>query len=160
MEQAGNEREESPEIKPDSYEVGFKKPPKAKQFSSENQPPPSVKSTGQLKRKRNADLAKAMLQLPFKGNLDGKLRKAISEYFGVKEKDITVEMMMTYRQIEKAIQKADTNAFNTIMDRAHGKVKQKHELTGENGSPLAAAVINVQSVNTAPPIGESEDAIS
>lgn len=94
-------------------------------FGVQKQPSPEAKRAGWLKKKKGQELAKAILELSFKGMKDSQLKKAASEYFGVNQKDLTVEMMLIFRQAEKAIQKADTNAFVAVMDRAHGKPKQE-----------------------------------
>lgn len=101
-------------------------------------PSPEQKKAGWAKKKRGQELAKAVLELAFKGMKDSQLKKAAAEYFNVPEEEITVETMLLFRQAEKAIQKADTYAFNSVMDRAHGKPKEKVEHTGKNGSDLFA----------------------
>lgn len=105
-------------------------------FSSTNQPSTESRRLGQFKRKRGQDLARAILELGFQGMKDSALKKAASEYYNIPEEEITVEMMMLFRQTEKAIQKADTGAFNAVMDRAHGKPKEKVEMTGKDGKDL------------------------
>ena len=103
-------------------------PDPPKPFSTKNQPSSEAKKAGWAKKKRAMELAKAVLDLQFKGMKNGELKKMAAEYFGVQSKDITVEMMLLFRQAEKAIQKADTHAFNAIMDRAFGKPKEKVEV--------------------------------
>lgn len=103
-------------------------PPAPKPFTKKNQPTSEQKKAGWAKKKRAQDLAKAVLDLSFKGMKDSLLKKQAAEYFGVPEKELTVEMMLLFRQAEKAIQKADTPAFNAIMDRAFGKPKEKVEV--------------------------------
>lgn len=119
-------------------DVGKGKPPKDKQFSSTYQPSPQAKSAGLLKRKTGVELARAILQLSFEGAKDSPLKKAAAEYFNVSEEEITVEMMLLFRQAEKAVQKGDTRAFEAVMDRAHGKAKQAVDVTsnGESMKPV------------------------
>jgi len=93
-------------------------------FTKERQPSPAAKSAGWAKRKRGMELAKAVLNLAFKGKKDSQVKKEASEYFGIPQKDITVEMMLLFRQAEKAIQKGDTQAFRAVMERAFGLPKQ------------------------------------
>lgn len=103
-------------------------PEDGKRYSKSYQPTSEAKRIGWLKKKRGQELAKAILELQFKGMKDSQLKKAASEYFGIAQKDLTVEMMIIFRQAEKAIQKADTQAATFIMDRSHGKPKEKIEL--------------------------------
>lgn len=103
-------------------------PDPKKPFSKENQPSAEAKKAGWAKKKRAQELAKAVLELSFKGMKDSKLKQQAAEYFGIPQKELTVEMMLLFRQAEKAIQKADTQAFNAIMDRAFGKPKEKVEV--------------------------------
>lgn len=99
-------------------------PPDGVPFSKKNQPSGEAKSLGWMKKKKGQELAQAIMELAFKGMKNDALKKAAAEYYGVKPEDITVEMMMVFRQAEKAIQKSDTNAFNAVMNRAHGLPKQ------------------------------------
>ena len=111
-----------------------KRPPaNGVKFSKDNQPSGEAKSAGKIKKKKGMELAKAVLELSFKGMKNSALKKAAAEYYGIDESEITVEMMLLFRQAEKAIQKADTFAFNAVMDRAHGKPKQElnHDFTAE-----------------------------
>lgn len=118
---------------------GVPPPDNGKKFSKNYQPPPENKAAGKWRKKQGQELAKAILDLAFKGMKNSELKKAAAEYYGVDEKEITVEMMMVFRQAEKAIQKADTPAFNAVMDRAHGKPAQRTEVTGEDGKDLFPA---------------------
>lgn len=105
-------------------------------FTSENQPSPEAKRAGWLKKKRGPELAKAILDLAFKGQKNQKLKKAAATYFGLPETEITNEMMLLFKQAEKAIQYADTQAFNAFMDRAYGKPKEKLEHSGPDDKPI------------------------
>lgn len=115
---------------------GIYPPENGKKFSKEYQPPGEAKAAGIWKKKKGQELAKAVLELAFQGMKNSELKKAAAEYYGVEEKEITVEMMLVFRQAEKAIQKADTQAFTAVMDRAHGKPAQRTELTGKDGEKL------------------------
>lgn len=114
-------------IKKPSKLDNFKDKRNSKPFTDQDQPTGAQKSAGWLRRKRGQELAAAILNLAFKGAKNSELKKAAAEYYGVPEKEITVEQMMLFRQAEKAIQKADTAAFNAIMDRTHGKPPQPIE---------------------------------
>ncbi len=101
-------------------------PPEApKPFTKENQPAPELKKEGWAKKKRAQDLVKAILDLQFKGKENSELKAQAAAYFGVPVAEITIEMMIVFRQAEAAIQKGDTQAANFIMDRAFGKPKQE-----------------------------------
>lgn len=105
-------------------------------FTKDNQPTPRAKKLGWMKKKRGQELVKAVLELSFKGQANTALKRKASAYFGIEEKNITVEMILVFKQAEKAIQKSDTYAFNAIMDRAFGKPKEKTEITTKDGKDL------------------------
>jgi hypothetical protein len=125
-------------------DVGPGKPPKDKQFSSTRQPTPQAKSNGLLKKKTGVELARAILQLSFEGAKDSPLKKAASDYFKISEQEITVEMMLMFRQAEKAVQKGDTRAFEAVMDRAFGKPKQDLHATVKADVNLSDLPINFE----------------
>lgn len=135
MDNAGDGREKR-------TDVGPGRPPKDKQFSSTNQPSTEARRRGKLKKKFAADLAQSILQMAFTGAVDGELKKKIALFFKVKEKDITIEMMMIFRQMEKAINRRDTMAFQAVMDRAYGKPKIMVENTGN--LPMANPTVLLQ----------------
>lgn len=99
----------------------------ATQFSETNQPTGVVKSIGWAKRRTGLELVKYALETNFKGKAGSELKKASAQYFGISEDDITVEMMLIFRQIEKAISESDTPAFKAVMERAFGMPKQQIE---------------------------------
>lgn len=101
-------------------------------FSAENQPSPDAKKAGWAKKLRGQELAKAVLELAFKGKANAETKKEAAEYYGIDTSEITVEMMLLFRQAEKAIDSSDTQAFNSIMDRAFGKPKEKIEAKTDN----------------------------
>lgn len=95
-----------------------------KPFTSENQPSPEAKRAGQ----RRYWALKELLNLPagraFKeGGKD--YVKACAEWFGIEIEEVTVKLLMEFRQVEKAVKKSDTNAFKAIQDRAFGKPRQE-----------------------------------
>lgn len=116
-------------------------PDAPKPFSAENQPTPEQKKEGWLKKKRGPELAKAVLQLAFQGMKNSELKKQAAEYYGIEESELTVELMLLFRQAEKAIQKADTPAFNAVMDRSYGKPKEKLEHSGPDDGPIETTYI-------------------
>lgn len=91
-------------------------------FSKTNQPSSEAKKEGW--RKRNA--LKDLLSISPTGFFDGSTkdyRTICAKYFGIDKKEVTNRMIMDFRQIEKAILKADTQAYIAVNDRAFGKPK-------------------------------------
>lgn len=115
----------------------------AKKFSSSYQPSTKSKKDGKLKKKRAAELVKAILDQPYKGKADSQMKEEAARYFGIPVKEITNEVMMIFRQLEKAIAKYDTNAFYAIMNRAFGQPPAKTEVTGQDGGPIATTTENI-----------------
>lgn len=109
-------------------------------FTTKNQPTGKQKSEGWLKKK----LLKDMLGLSTSANFQGSktdYRKLTAEYLGIQEKEVTIKMVMEFRQIEKAILKGDTSSFNSIMDRAFGRPKQALEHTGQDGKEITLRIV-------------------
>lgn len=100
----------------------------ATRFTSENQPSNELKKKGHAKRR----LLKDLLEMAFTGPKGGKLKKAAATYLGIPEEELTVEDMMHFRQIERAIGKQNTFAYMAVMDRAFGKPKGQ----GDEDTPL------------------------
>lgn len=93
-----------------------------KPFSSEYQPSKEARSAGQKKRYTGQELARHMLGLTYMPlENDEDVRKKVSQFMGIPLKDVTLENVMIFRQMEKAIMKNDTQAFIAVTDRAHGK---------------------------------------
>lgn len=103
----------------------------SRNFNKKGQPAPEAKKAGWLRKKKGQELARAILELSFKGAKNSELRKQMAEYYGITEAEITVEMMGLFRQAEKMIGKADTPAFKAVMERAHGAPQQQIEVTGD-----------------------------
>lgn len=125
-----------------SKKVNFKGKENTKPFSGKNQPDPNQKKAGWLRKKKGQELARAILELSFKGAKNSELRKQMAEYYGITEAEITVEMMGLFRQAEKMIGKADTPAFKAVMERAHGAPKQEIEQTGEQHIKITREIIS------------------
>jgi ribosomal 50S subunit-associated protein YjgA (DUF615 family) len=101
-----------------------KRPPEnGKKFSKDYQPSGENKSKGKAKSR----LLKDLLEMAFVGAKGAKLRKAAAAYMNLPEETITLEDMMHYRQIEKAISKSNTFAYQAVLDRAYGKPVQPIE---------------------------------
>lgn len=105
-------------------------------FDQIGQPSPEEKRKGWLKKKRGNELAKAILSLAMEGKGNDELKRSAAEYFDLPLEEITVEALLILKQAEKAIKKADTQAFNSIMDRAYGKPMTRNELSGPEGKDL------------------------
>jgi len=148
---------ETPENRPAN--APFRGAIDGKPFTSENQPAPEQKSAGWAKKKRGAELAKLILNLPFKGAKDSKIKELAAEYFGVPQDEVTVEQVMTFRQAEKAIQKADTQAYKILFERAYG-YRQQDIVVGEKLTSPTATVTIVDPHATAPEEKKSPDAAS
>jgi len=77
-----------------------------------------------LKKKHGRELLRALLEMP---ETDARLIDEISA-LGVLPKDITNEVVMHARQIEKAKKKADTKAYSAI-NRAAGYLDEENTTT-------------------------------
>lgn len=91
---------------------------KDSQFSKENQPDPKLKSEGWQKRRELRELANALITGEA---LDKAKGTALRVGINLSDKEYTIEMILTLRQIEKALTKGDTRAYNAAMDRMVGK---------------------------------------
>ena len=110
-------------------------------FSTENQPSPEAKSEGWKRRRTLTELAEALLN-----NQGIKKAKVTAIECGIdlKDDEFTLEVVMTLRQIELAIKKGNTQAYNAAMDRMKGKPMQSVELTGKDGEQLINTVTIIQ----------------
>lgn len=81
-------------------------------------------------------LIDAMMEQTFNGAPNSKLKALAAAYLGVPEEEISNDVMATFRQMEKAIQKADTYAYNSLQDRRFGKPKERHEHSGPGDQPI------------------------
>lgn len=124
----------------------------ATRFSKDNQPDPEKIKAASFKRKRGRELIKAILELPFAGD-DPAVRLNAAIYFGCTPDVITVEMMMVFKQIMRAVQSGDSYAHELIMQRAYGKPKDVPS-DDENKS---VPVINIQPIQTIALDIEEED---
>jgi hypothetical protein len=118
-----------------------------KGFTSKRQPTKEQLKAGWAKKRKAAELVKAIFELQFKGLKNSELKKMAAEYFGVNEEDITIEMMLIFRQTEKAIQKADTQAFNAVMNRAYGNkvdITTNDESINQPGTAIDYANLSIE----------------
>lgn len=140
------------------YKVGDRKPPLHSRFSSEKQPPGSVKSEGKRKKKFAREMMKELLSSKYFFNEDSQIKTQLVKAFGIKVLKHTTGELIVLMQAQKAILKGDTNAANFLMTQSFGQPKQQFEHTGADGVPLErATVIHVQSIDKLPEIKETED---
>ena len=145
-----------------------RKLPRGKMFSATYQPDGARKGAGMWKKKKGRQLLEMLLALPFDGgdvpidpknpnslHIPNPIKRRASEYFQMPEAMITVEMIMSMKQIAVAIQKDDTAAFNSIWEKAYGKPK---ELVEEKEVPIPVININVIAASSdIPEIKTKED---
>ena len=81
-----------------------------------------------LRNKRGKELLQALLE---QNELDPKIRAEIANSWGVDPDDMKKEVAMHARQVDKAIRKADTAAYNAIV-KAAGYDEVKVNLNGAN----------------------------
>lgn len=105
---------------------GQKPPVTTKPFTKENQPSNEAKKAGWAKRKKLTELLEISTGVKFDGSLKD-YRGMAAQFFDIDTSEVTVKMMMEFRQIEKAILKGDTFAYTAVMDRAYGKPKTAEE---------------------------------
>lgn len=104
-----------------------------KPFTKETQPSPQAKSAGWQKKRT----LKQLLAMELRGTDKSAqlVRSFVSKYLGIKENEvgneITLEIAMHLRQIEKAITKGDTRAYEAVNERAYGK-KIQADISIEN----------------------------
>ena len=94
------------------------------QFTKDRQPSAEAKRAGWARKRQGAELARTVLELAFKGLKDHPIKQQASQYFGIPEKEISVEMMMHFAQARKAIEEGDTSAYDALMRRAYGSPKE------------------------------------
>jgi hypothetical protein len=104
----------------------------SKKFTSNNQPSPAAKVKGRLKKKRGVELIRCILELYGKENLT--VKKQAADYFGIAQNEINIETLLILQQVQKAIEKSDSYAFNTIMDRLYGKPSQPAQVEINEGN--------------------------
>lgn len=101
-------------------------------FSKTSQPSGEAKSNGKKKAKLIKEIATQIVQGGVKDAL-----KPLAIYLGLEIDEINLETVMHLKQMEKAINDGDTNAYNAVMNRIAGKAKEfiDHTTNGENIQP-------------------------
>lgn len=98
-------------------------------FTKENQPSFEARSKGQQKRFRGQELARMMLNCRYiPTNDDNGIREVVAGSLGIAPEDVTIEQVITFRQMQKAITQQDTVAYNAVSNRAFGFPKEYHEI--------------------------------
>lgn len=113
-----------------------RQPPKGVRFTKDNQPSGEKKSEGKKKRKFTRELMKEMLNMKYKFAEDSALKKQLVAAFGNDILDKPIGEVMTLMQMQKAVLKGDTAAFNSIIDQAFGRPAQAIINTDEDGNVL------------------------
>jgi hypothetical protein len=107
-----------------------------KKFTSEYQPTPEAKSLGIRKKRALKEILEISTSRQFKGSSE-RYREMAAEYLEIEPEEVDVKMIMYFRQIQKAIQKGDTEAFKAVMDRVYGRPKAEEsetQITTEEGT--------------------------
>lgn len=87
-------------------------------FTSENQPSPEAKKEGMRRAKSTRDLLNRIV-----GEIPGTSKDYVhltAAFFNIEADEVTVRMIMDFRQAEKAI-KGNTQAYKVVTDRAFGR---------------------------------------
>ena len=95
-------------------------------YSKENQPDPSAKSEGWRKRRELKELADMLLNGE---RLEVAKQQAAQVGINLEDDEYTLEIVMTLRQVEKALKKGDTRAYIAAMDRMRGKAPANLDIT-------------------------------
>lgn len=99
-------------------------PSTGKKFSKDYQPDPKKVSEGVKRHYAIRDMLSLVTGEKFEGSTKV-YRDLCAVYFGIKPEDVTVRMVMDFRQIEKGILKGDTRAYEAVMNRAYGKPREE-----------------------------------
>lgn len=109
-------------------DVGRNKPPADKRFSKENRPDEAKRIAGikkaAEKKRFTRDVMKGMLTINYKFAEGTQLKQQLVHSFGDGILEMSVAEIMVLQQMQRAILKGDTYAFNSLMDQALGKPMQ------------------------------------
>lgn len=95
-----------------------------KKFSKDYQPDPKKVSEGLKRHFAIRDMLSIVTGQKFEGSTKV-YRDLCAAYLGINAADVTIRMIMDFRQIEKGILKGDTRAYEAIMNRAYGKPREE-----------------------------------
>lgn len=110
------------------------------------QPSSEQKKEGWKKKKFSRTVIRELLESKFE--LTPKLRKKLEKSFGPLD-DKTIGELISMRQIEKAINNADTFATTNLLNQAFGQPKQEVDVTS-GGQPIKQNVIKYADGSTEP----------
>jgi hypothetical protein len=113
-----------------------RKPLVGVKFTSENQPTGQAKSAGKQKKKFTREVLKEMLNMPYKFAEDSGLKKQLIAAFGKDVLDLPIGEIMSLMQMQKAVLKGDTAAYNSVIDQALGRPAQAIINTDEDGNVI------------------------
>lgn len=119
---------------------GLKKGNKATQFTSDRQPSPEAKKAGRIKKTLLKQIAKQIVSGTYKESLED-----LAELLGVDPEAIDLETAMHLKQMEKALTKGDTYAYNALMDRLKGKPVQAIQMEDAKILPTRYTIVGTQS---------------
>lgn len=100
--------------------------PKGKKFSAANQPSKEKKKAGWARRNALKDILNISVNRMFEGTKKNYTQLAAA-FLGIPVKEVSLRMVMEYRQIEKAVLQGDTSAFEAVYNRAYGRTKPEGE---------------------------------
>lgn len=103
------------------------------------QPTSEQKREGWKKKKFSRTVIRELLESQF--NLTPKLRKKLEKFYGPVD-DKTIGELISMRQVEKAINNADTFATTNLFNQAYGQPKQEIDVTSD-GKPIKQNVIEL-----------------
>lgn len=137
-----------------SYLVGKNKPPEHSKFG--NRPQPDFKKRGK-KLSENSHGRKRIEHLIshakfFFGDDPGseKMKAEFQKIFGEKAANLTGYEIATLRQLQKAIVKVDTTAYNSVMNQAFGNPNQplKHSGIPASTIPVTHTTVIIENPHT------------
>lgn len=128
--------EETGKIREKRSDVGPKKPPIDKRFSSTNQPDPAKQKATKAKKKVFRELIREMLNGKYKFADDSQIKKQLVTAFGPEILNKTTGEIMILQQMQKSILKADSQSFMALLDRVEGRPVQAIAQTDSDGDDL------------------------
>lgn len=115
-----------------------RKPLEGVKFSSDYQPSGEAKSKGKQRKKFTREVMKEMLSMKYKFTPESRIKEQLVNAFGAGVLELTVAEVMVIQQMNKAVLKADTYAFQTVMDQALGRPVQSVANTDPDGNAIPA----------------------
>lgn len=94
-----------------------------RRFDSEYQPSPEAKSMGWKRRMGLREMLK-LSTAELRNKKGEPYRDLVAIALDMNPEDVTLEMIMDFRQIEKASKRTDSYAYKVVKEFAHGKARQ------------------------------------